>query len=287
MSRLSLNGPIVVTGSRGMLGTEFGLALTEILPANEIILADKGKCDLNNPSQVKAFLEETRPKWVINTAAYTQVDKAETERDLAEAINAKGPRLLATLCREISAKLVHFSTDYVFSGEGTTPWVETDVPNPLKPNWYGETKLQGEKSVLEFPEHLVFRVQWLYGKKRERFSVLRDKREFTPFCDQFGAPTWTQDIVETVLQVMAKNGAGLFHFSYDDFASWYEVYQLVKEEWGLKTELVPKKSEEVSLPAKRPLNGRLSNRKLKKFLGVETLGSWKSSLREFLKQVTP
>lgn len=287
MSRLKLKGPVLVTGSHGMLGTEFGEALSGILSASELILTDKKNFDLTNPTQVGAFLKETRPHWVINTAAYTQVDKAETERDLAYSVNASGPRILAKACSENAIKLVHFSTDYVFSGEGNTPWVETDLPCPRIPNWYGETKLLGERAVLEFPQHLVFRVQWLYGKKRERFSLLKDRTEFTPFCDQYGAPTWTQDIVETTLQVMAKEGSGLFHLSYDDFGSWYEVYQLVKEEWGLSTELIPKKSEEVSLPAKRPLNGRLSNLKLKNFLKVESLGSWKTSLRKFLKQVAP
>ena len=141
----------------------------------------------------------------------------------------------------------------------------------------------GDQEVLSQPQNVVLRVQWLYGKKRERFSSLRLKESFTPFMDQFGAPTWTLDIAKVLISLMERDARGLFHFAYDDFASWYEVYELVKQELGLHTQLIPKRSSEVHLPAKRPLNGRLCNHKIKNFLGISSLGSWRDSLKMFLR----
>jgi len=270
-----------------MLGSDFSDFLKRNFSQTRVLDPSREELDITKEKAVDSFLKKQRPEWIINTAAYTEVDKAEIERDKAFQINVEGPKNLAKTASEIGAKLIHFSTDYVFDGSGERPWTEGDAPQPPKPNWYAETKLMGEAPVLASPVHLVFRVQWLYGKKKERFSSLKGKDLFTPFIDQFGAPTWTQDIVKTVLAVMSKNGSGLFHLAYDDYANWFEVYEFIKHEWNLPIRLVPKKASEVSLPAKRPLNGRLSNQKIKKFLGVSSLGTWREALGFFLKQVLP
>ncbi len=285
MSRLILKGPVLITGSRGMLGTDFVEYLKKNVSEIKVLEPLSVDLDITQKNQVNSFLKKYRPEWIINTAAYTEVDRAESERDRAFQVNVEGPKYLAETATEIGAKLVHFSTDYVFDGTGDRPWTEKDKAHPVQPNWYAETKLMGEKFVLENSQHLVFRVQWLYGKKKERFSALKSREVFTPFVDQFGAPTWTQDVVQIVLAVMTKNGSGLFHLAYDDYASWFEVYEFIKHEWKLPVSLVPKKASEVSLPAKRPLNGRLLNQKLKTFLAVSSLGSWRESLGTFLKQV--
>jgi dTDP-4-dehydrorhamnose reductase len=252
-----------------------------------VIATSRSELDITEKNQVDSFLAKVKPKWVINTAAYTQVDLAEKEREKALAINFTGPKFLMEASKREGAKLVHFSTDYVFSGEGSRPWSENDIPAPLEPNWYAKTKLLGEEAVLSEKENLVCRVQWLYGSKRNRFSSLKDKNKFTPFSDQFGAPTWTKDIVGWVLALLQKDATGVFHLAYDDYASWFEVYEFVKKKWELSVELIPSLSQDVSLSAKRPLNGRLCNRKLADFLELKSVGSWKDSLTRFLEMAKP
>jgi dTDP-4-dehydrorhamnose reductase len=283
MSQLIVSHPVLLIGAHGLLGSEIASALEE--QKISVLKKTSSELDITDTNAVTDAINKIKPHWIINAAAYTDVDKAETERESARLINAIGPSHLAHIAASVNARLIHFSTDYVFSGEGEKPWTETDLREPVTRNWYGETKLMGEKEVLNYPNHLVIRVQWLYGKKRNRFAGLRNRESFSPFVDQFGAPTWTQDIVKVLLALMAQEVAGLFHFAYDDFASWMDVYQVVKDEWKLPVKLFPAHTRNADLPAQRPLNGRLSNEKLKKQLGVQSLGSWKTSLKEFLHQV--
>lgn len=285
MSRITHSGSVLLIGSQGLLGNEIAFEFKKTFPDVALIESTSQDLNITDENSVGTAIQKVRPQWIINAAAYTDVDKAEVERDTAKALNAIGPTNLARQANLFGARLIHFSTDYVFSGEGERPWKENDVTLPVQPNWYGETKLLGEKAVLNYPEHLVLRIQWLYGKKRNRFAILRERETFSPFVDQFGAPTWTKDVVRALFPLMAQSASGLFHFAYDDFASWMDVFQFVKEELKLPIHFIPKKSRDVNLPARRPLNGRLSNEKLKKQLGLESLGSWKSSLKEFLKQV--
>jgi len=263
-----------------MLGHDLSRTFLRNLSGGTVLAFGRDRLDITNPRQIFDVLREFRPALVINCAAYTNVDGAETERAQARALNVDGPSHLAGACAELDMALVHFSTDQVFDGSRETPRQETDPVNPL--NYYAQSKLEGEQAVLAFPENLVLRVQWLYGEKKDRFTPLRSKEVFTPFSDQIGAPTWTRFLSEQVLELVKRRASGLFHFSYDDSASWAEVYGLVVQELGLSTRLEPKKTSEVSLPAKRPLYSVLSNRKLAEFLGRKGMGSWKESMREFL-----
>jgi dTDP-4-dehydrorhamnose reductase len=283
MSKLIISGPVLLIGANGLLGSEIASALED--PKISLIKKTSSELDITDAKVIADAIKKIKPHWIINAAAYTDVDKAEAERESARLINATGPSHLANVAASVNARLIYFSTDYVFNGEGEKPWAETDPREPVTPNWYGETKLMGEKAVLNYPNHLVLRVQWLYGKKRNRFSTLKNRVTFSPFIDQFGAPTWTRDVVKALLVLMAQEATGLFHFAYDDFASWMDVYQVVKEEWKLPVKLIPAHTRDADLPAQRPLNGRLANEKLKKQLGVQSLGSWKTSLKEFLSQV--
>jgi dTDP-4-dehydrorhamnose reductase len=175
---------------------------------------------------------------------------------------------------------VHFSTDQVFDGKTRSPRVENDSPSPL--NHYARTKLIGEEAALKFSNALVIRIQWLYGEKKNRFHMLRDRTEFTPFNDQFGSPTWSKEVAVTTAELLRLDASGLFHFAYDDYASWADVFAFVKTELRLGVKLNAKRTDEVSLPAARPLFSVMSNRKLVKFLGRDGLGSWKDPLRRFL-----
>lgn len=266
---------ILVLGARGMLGSDCVRYLE-----GPVHGSTRQELDVTDPERVHQFIEEMAPSVVINATAYTAVDLAEAERIKAELLNAHVPRFLAEACAGVDATLVHFGTDQVFDGTLGRPHREDDAVNPL--NWYARTKLEGESAVLAYENSLVLRVQWLYGEAKDRFSPLRDKQVFTPFADQIGAPTWTRDIVECLPVLLSRETRGLFHFTYDDHASWAEVFGEVKKHWHLEVDLQPKMTEEFALPANRPLFSALSNEKLKKALGVESLGSWKDSLLEFL-----
>lgn len=259
-----------------MLGNDL---LLELERTSEVVGLGHRDLDIVDESSVSRVLDHYQPSVVVNCAAYTNVDGAEKERELARLVNASGPANLARACNRLGAKLIHFSTDQVFDGDNDRPWTELDVPNPL--NYYARTKLDGEGAVLNYPRNLVLRVQWLYGIKKERFTQLKRLASFSPFLDQRGAPTWTMDIARVVPSLLEAEG--LFHFAYDDSATWVEVFTFVKEILGLKTELCPRYTHEAGLPAKRPLYCVLSNQKLRRALNKSTLGSWKDALPLFLK----
>lgn len=263
-----------------MLGQDLVRALSQDFGPQTLLLPTHSELDIADSDQVSRYFETHRPTLVINAAAYTNVDRAETDRVSAERANAVGPAVLARSSAQVGARLVHFSTDQVFDGNSSVPLTEEDECAPL--NWYAESKLQGEKEVLRYDKGLVLRVQWLYGDAKDRFTPLRDKQVFTPFSDQYGAPTWTLHIADTVKQLVSKEASGLFHFAYDDAATWAEVYEFVREELKLSVELKPRPTSEVQLPAERPRYCVLSNEKLVKTLGVPGMGSWKEHLRLFL-----
>lgn len=277
--------PVLVTGAGGMLAYDILSVFRDELSRGQVTATDRRSMDIAEPHSVGAALDRVKPRLVINCAAYTNVDGAESERDAAQLSNAIGPKVLAQACRERKIQLVHFSTDQVFDGNYTIPRKETDPTNPL--NQYAATKLAGEQAVLEaWDRHLVFRVQWLYGEKKDRFTPLRDKKVFTPFQDQIGAPTWTQEIAQTVLEAVTREANGLYHLAYDDWASWYEIFGFVKASMGYPVQLEPKLTSEVDLPARRPLFSVMSNKKLCEFFKLDSFGSWKDPLRDFLRRVS-
>lgn len=264
-----------------MLGSDLLARLAPHFP--NLLAPRRAELDLMDLRSLTRYLIAARPQIVINAVAYTDVDRAELEREMATLLNDRLPSTLGELAPAIGFKPVHFSTDYVFSGESERPWTEEDTCAPVSPNHYAHTKLSGEKGILQAPNALLLRVQWLYGEKRDRFTSLAGKTLFTPFSDQFGAPTWTKSIADAVVSLLAQDARGIFHYAADDSASWAEVYQFVKEELGLTVELRPQLSTEVKLAARRPRYGVMDNSKLKRALGISSLGSWKEPLREFLR----
>ena len=277
---LDTHRPILIAGASGILGTDLSLRLPATFGGKQVISLSRTQLDIASWDSVRAVMRDLRPRVVLNAAAYTNVDGAESDRETAYRVNVAGVENLANLCDEVGARLVQFSTDQVFDGTGSRAWTEEDQPNPL--NHYAETKLLGEEKALRLANALVIRVQWLYGRKKDRFTLLRDREIFTPFSDQFGAPMYVWHLANWTVQLIEKDASGIFHVSYDDFASWAEVYQFVIEVMGFKTRLVPKTSEEIPLPAKRPKFSVLSNQKVRTFLGQPSLGSWKDALNEFL-----
>lgn len=274
--RSAPNSPVLVTGAGGMLGWELARAFRE---EGDVVACDRASLDVADETSVRAALSRHRPRLIVNAAAFTAVDAAESQREAAFRANVTGPAVLARVAAETGAKLVHFSTDQVFDGSGSTPWTESDVPRPI--NYYAETKLLGEREALAAPGTLVVRVQWLYGEKKERFTLLRGRTVFHPFADLMGAPSWAKHVAKTVVELAARDAEGVFHWAHDDYASWADVYAYVKELLDLPVVLEPQLTAAAALPAKRPRFCVLSNRKVTDFLG-RGLGGWREPLREFL-----
>lgn len=284
---------ILVTGGDGLLA----YALRAFAcPDCEMTFLSRADLDLTAPDQMRRQLENVRPAVVVNTAAYNLVERCEQERDLSWAVNAVAPGELAKLCAEHSIRLVHYGTDYVFDGTKGSPYVETDAPNPL--NHYGAGKLGGERAVLAAsPNHVVLRTSWVFGPhptqtKSYVHSILRAARagkSLKAATDQVSVPTFSENLALWTMEVIRKNGAGLFHAVNDEGVSRFEWTKAIVEDAGRaglisrQLEVEPVTSDFFKSTMKRPNDSVLANRKLTELLG-HPLGSWRSGLRKMLAQ---
>jgi dTDP-4-dehydrorhamnose reductase len=287
---------ILITGGTGQLGFELQRSFSG---AGSITTADRKVLDLADPDQIRAVVRRVRPQVILNAGAYTAVDRAETERDLAHAVNADAPRILAEEALRLNALLVHYSTDYVFDGTKPQPWSETDATHPL--NAYGATKLAGEQAIQAVGgRYLIFRTSWVYGPhgKNFLFTMLRLGRErdrLSIVDDQIGAPTTSIALANATRQIIAgalagrfgEDWAGLYHMTCAGAASWFGFAQAIFARaavaLGAKApELVPITTADYPLPAARPHNSVLSNAKLHERFAVQ-LPSWESALEEVLQ----
>jgi dTDP-4-dehydrorhamnose reductase len=288
---------ILILGSTGQVGLELQRSFSG---AGEIIACNRESVDLASANQVRALLRESAPNIILNAAAYTAVDRAETQRDNAMAINARAPGVMAEEALRADALLVHYSTDYVFDGTKTDPWVETDKPNPL--NVYGATKLAGEEAIQRAGgKYLIFRTSWVYGPHGNNFlqTMLRLGRErdlLNIVDDQYGAPTSsielanaTRTIVDGILAARftsPSDWAGAYHMTCSGRVSWYgfakAIFARVQTRLGGRTpEVNPIPSSEYPVPATRPHNSVLSNEKLFTRFRVR-LSPWEAALDEVI-----
>jgi len=285
---------IMLTGKNGQVGWELNRTL---LPLGEIIALDRTECDLSSPESLRSLIKEIKPNVIVNAAAHTAVDKAETEEELATIINGVSPGVIAEEAKKSGALLVHYSTDYVFDGAKDSPYTEEDRPNPI--NAYGRSKLKGEKAIQEAsPDYLIFRTSWVYASRGKNFlqTILRlakDNKELSIVADQIGTPTWARLIAETttVCLFQAINEqrestfrSGLYHLTSTGNASWYDFAKKIIDNarllslMNLKVEtLKPISTEEYPTPAKRPKNSRLGTDKLENIFNL-SLPSWEQSL---------
>ena len=270
----------LITGSHGQLGTE----LSKLLP--QAILTDRETLDITNESAVKNFVKEHNVDLIINCAAYTAVDKAEDDAELAAKINIDGPCNLA----KSGAKIIHISTDYVFDGTAHKPYEPEDQANPV--SVYGKTKLAGEKAVLENAEEaVIIRTAWLYSPYGNNFvKTMRklgaEKESLNVVCDQIGTPTYAADLAAAIVQIipqMNKQNKGVYHFTDEGVCSWYDFAHEIMALSGLNCKVNPIPSSAYPTKATRPFYSVLSKEKIKKTFNLE-IPYWKESLEKCLKQ---
>ncbi len=288
---------ILLTGSLGQLGRE--IKEVAINSGLDIISMDLPEIDITDSENLRRIFSEVKPSVVVNAAAYTAVDLAETQKNICYAANSDGPANLARLCVKNNAQLIHISTDYVFDGNSKIPYSEDDPVAPI--NVYGKSKVEGETAVLSTPgRHIILRTSWLYGRYGKNFvkTMLRmgqEKESIQVVNDQYGCPTCAYDLADTIVAVIRwvseenSNKSGVYHYCGSGITTWYEfavsIFEIVKE-LGLKRIplIKPISTSQYPTAAKRPLYTALDCSKIKKRFGVE-LKPWKQSLKRTIHQI--
>jgi dTDP-4-dehydrorhamnose reductase len=297
---------ILLTGASGQVG---GDLLETLKPLGEVIAPARAEMDLANADSVRQMIRAVRPRWIVNPGAYTAVDKAETEPELAFAINAEAVGIMGQEARAIGAGIIHFSTDYVFDGSGSAPYRETDATRPV--SVYGASKLAGEKALADTgAAHMIFRTSWVYGTRGKNFlltilKLARERETLRVVADQYGAPTWSRDLARMTAEVIRKCEAkalsqdlagalaeveGVFHATGTGETTWYgfaaDAILLQRERKpGVRFATIEAiTTAEYPTPAKRPANSRMNCERLKERFGWE-MPDWRHSLREVLAEL--
>jgi dTDP-4-dehydrorhamnose reductase len=290
---------ILLIGKNGQVGWELRRALA---PMAQLECVDFPEIDLTSADSIRRWVRDTRPGVVINAAAYTAVDKAEADPDQAMKINGTAPGILAEEARSAGALLVHYSTDYVFDGAKTGPYLETDAPNPL--NIYGRSKLAGDLAVQAVGgAHLIFRLCWVYGARGQNFMLTilrlaRQREKLRVVNDQLGAPTWCRLIAQATSLALRQTAAkpdpagfsGLYHLAASGLTSWHgfaqNIVQLMPPQAKTCLEVQAISTAEFPTPAKRPSNSAMSCDKLERAFHLR-LPSWDEGLRMVLEEAVP
>ncbi|MDI1471512.1 MAG: dTDP-4-dehydrorhamnose reductase [Thermodesulfovibrio sp.] len=273
---------ILITGSKGQLATEFIKELSQ--RDIEFVALSREELDITDFNKVYNIIKQIHPNIVINCSAYNNVDGAESDFIQTYKVNALGSYNLAIACKEINAKLIHYSTDYVFDGTKEGLYTEEDRPNPI--NEYGKSKLFGELFIEEvLDKYLIFRTSWVYGEGKQNFlyklTQWAETQQYLKIaCDEFSAPTSTKTMVDVTLRAIEKGLTGLWHLTNSGYASRYEWAKEFMRLKGIKKFIYPAYQTDFNLPAKRPKFSAMSNEKLCKELDIEIL-DWQEALRQF------
>jgi dTDP-4-dehydrorhamnose reductase len=306
---MNASSPILLTGKNGQVGFELAKLLPRLGP---LVALDRTQLDLSNPSEIRRVVREVRPRLIINAAAYTAVDKAESDQAAARSINSDAPAVLAEEAKKIGAAIVHYSTDYVFDGVKTSPYLEDDPKNPL--GVYGRTKLDGEEAIRKSGvPHLIFRTAWVYATRGRNFllTILRlasEREELRIVNDQIGAPTWCHEIAQGTISVLQRLAASsdpdstlsrvsrTYHMTAAGTTTWFEFAKSICEQathapsdlpWVAQAtsgrplilkRIVPITTAEYPTPAKRPPYSVLSNERLLQSFGL-SLPDWRAQLQ--------
>lgn len=281
---------ILITGANGQLGNE----MRTIAPqsSHNFIFTDVAELDITNLEAIKACMKENAIHLVVNCAAYTNVDKAEDDIELADLINHKAAENLAIVCKEHNATLIHVSTDYVFQGDGNIPCSEDQPTHPL--GIYGKTKLAGEEAILSTGcNALIFRTAWLYSSFGSNFvktmqRLTAERKEIKVVFDQVGTPTYAADLAELIGYIIESNQihkVGIYHYSNEGVCSWYDFAKEICDQSGNCCDIQPCHSDEFPSKVKRPHFSVLDKTKVKATFGIK-VPYWKSSLNQCIHQLS-
>lgn len=279
---------ILVTGANGQLGSEIK-ALSGLYPHHTFTFADRTALDLSNLCVMEDYFETHTFDTIINCAAYTAVDKAESEEELANTINHRFVGMLAKIAKLRNISLIHISTDYVFNGQNYRPYIETDPTDPQ--GVYGRTKRDGENAILSIApaKSIIIRTSWVYSSFGNNFvkTMLRlgkERNSLSVIFDQVGTPTYARDLAQTVLEILPhiKNESPeIYHYSNEGAASWYDFATAIFELSGVKCTVNPITSDEYPIPAKRPHYSLLNKSKIKNNFNI-SIPYWRNSLQACL-----
>lgn len=295
---------ILITGPDGQVGWECRRSLQILGQVHDI---GRAQCDLSDPDAIRSMVRQVTPDLIVNAAAYTAVDRAESEPELAHGVNAVAPAVLAEEARRLGAALIHLSTDYVFDGAKPTPYVEDDPCNPLSA--YGRSKLQGEQAILSSgAASAILRTSWVYATRGHNFlrtmiRLAREREELRIVDDQWGAPTWARSIAEAITAIAARAGGdrasiaaslaergGVFHMTASGRTNWHQfaqrLLQLFADPQRRLRSIVPIPARDYPTPAHRPANSVLDCRRLALTWGV-ILPSWEEALELALAEGVP
>jgi len=289
---------ILILGAGGQVGTELQRSFAG---AGDVTAFGRETADLSKPEELRSLIRQFHPDVILNAAAYTAVDRAESEPELALTVNGEAPCVLAEEAANLNALLVHYSTDYVFDGSKRSPWEEADETNPL--NVYGRTKLAGERAIQEVGgRYLIFRTSWVYGPHGRNFLLTmlrlgRERDQLKIVDDQFGAPTSSAAIADATRAAVERakaggaNHSGVYHMTCGGEATWFGFAKEIFAEQERRTEskspqIIPIPSREYPVPAMRPANSVLSNQKLQSSFGI-ALPDWQTALAEAMMALKP
>lgn len=280
----------MVTGANGQLGKEFGI-LAAAFPQYHFLLASRAHLPIEDAEALKNFFEGNAIDYCINCAAYTAVDKAETEREQAFLINAAAAGNLATVCKVHNTLLIHISTDYVFEGNGSHPYKESDAVYPV--SVYGHSKLKGEELVLQNnPAAVIIRTSWVYSQFGNNFvktmlRLMKEKESINVVNDQLGCPTYAADLAAAIMEIIEKHSTfniqySIFNYCNEGVISWYDFALAIKELTGSNCSVNPIPTSQYPTPAKRPHYSVLDTGLIKQTFSI-TIPAWKQSLQKCLR----
>lgn len=277
---------IMVTGANGQLGKELR-QLEKEWSQFDFLFLSREDLPIHHFELVRNFFKGSHPDFLINCAAYTAVDKAEQEKDLAYQVNAEAVGVLAAVCKEYHCRFIHVSTDYVFDGTASRPYREEDLTNPQ--GVYGATKLEGEKQAQQFnPDSIIIRTSWVYSSYGKNFvktilRLLQEKPSVSVVNDQIGSPTYAADLAKAILEIISSNKwlSGIYNYSNDGIISWFSFATEIAALRGSTIPVYPISTAEFPTPAKRPAWSVLDKSKISDAYGIK-IRPWKESLRECL-----
>jgi len=284
---------ILVTGSNGQLGNEIKL-LASSLPDANFLFHDIDTLDITNFEELSSFFQKQNISFIINCAAYTAVDKAESEIEKAYLINSTAVENLAKIADSNKCKIIHISTDYVFDGTGCKPYIETDVTNPV--SVYGKSKLDGEKHLAQRSDAIIIRASWLYSTFGNNFvkTILRiaeERKEIKVVYDQIGSPTYAGDLAVAIINILKLSlksddnfKPGMYHFADEGVCSWYDFACEIVQYFKLSCSVIPIETTEFPTPARRPAYSVFNKNKIKKTFSV-SIPWWKDSLKICLNKL--